>query len=49
MPETKELRVENVPADLMRDLKIKAAREDTSVRAIIIDAAKKAVDQKALK
>ncbi len=38
-----ELRIEKVPADLHRLLKVKAAQEGTSVRQIIIEAAWKAV------
>jgi plasmid stability protein len=38
-----ELRIEKVPADLHRLLKMKAASEGTSVREIIIEAAWKAV------
>jgi plasmid stability protein len=42
-----DLRIENVDAELVRELKIKAAKEGTSVRKIIIAAAEKAVGRKA--
>jgi plasmid stability protein len=38
-----ELRIENVPADLHKLLKVMAAQNGTSVREIIIEAAWKAV------
>ena len=46
MKDVRDLHIQRVPADLMRDLKVKAAREDTSVRAIIIELIKKVVASK---
>jgi plasmid stability protein len=41
------LRIEKFPDDLYRELKIKAATEGTTVKAIVIGAAEKAVGRKA--
>lgn len=42
-----DLRIEGFPADLLRDLKIKAATEQTSVKALMIAAAEKLLGRKA--
>jgi len=41
------LRVEGFPDDLLRDLRVKAAKEDTTIKALMIDAAEKLVGRKA--
>jgi len=38
--------IENFPDDLYRALKVKAAQEDTTVKALMIAAAEKAVGRK---
>jgi hypothetical protein len=42
-----DLRIENVPADLIRELKIKAATDGVTLRQLVIMAAEKIVGRKA--
>ena len=42
-----QLRIEGFPDDLLRDLKVKAAMERTTLKAVVIAAAEKALGRKA--
>ena len=42
-----DLSIENVPADLIRELKIKAATDGITLRALLIQAAEKMLGRKA--
>jgi len=42
-----QLRIEGFPDDLLRALKVKAAQEGTSVKALMIAAAEKIIGRKA--
>ncbi len=41
-----QLRIEGFPDDLYRDLKVKAAQERTTVKALMIELVEKAVGRK---
>lgn len=42
-----QLRIEGFPDELLRELKVKAAQEDTTVKALMIGMAEKVVGRKA--
>ena len=44
-----DLRIERFPEDLLRELKVKAAQEDTTVKALMILAAEKLLGKKTAK
>ncbi len=44
-----QLRIEGFPNDLLRELKVKAAQEDTTIKALMIEMAEKVVGRKAAK